>query len=179
MRLLFIITICFFLVLIIIFLGKKVFSSNKSDVVLVSDVSEIVVDSSLPVSDEFGRNLSDNNGGSFGYLKFSIKNESSFSRKYQIYLTKKKLSESKINGVYVKFYLTNDKDKPFVGFDKNKLLNYNDLHYINDIPESKELFVGTLKGNELENFVLRVWVAENYLSKNIRKFAFDISVRAI
>lgn len=158
---------------------KKV-DIDTVNVTLESDVSVLIIKNTLPTSDTFGRTIVDDNAGSFIYLDFSVKNDSSTKNDYQIYLTKQFVIGDAINDGYVKVYLTGDDDKPSDLFKNNAVPSYADLDYIVDKADSKNIFKGTLLPNEKKSFRLRVWLADNYVVGNgDESFSFEIGVRAI
>lgn len=144
----------------------------NNDVVLLSN--------KLPISDEIGKNY---NGSGMeksveGYTAFSITNPNERKVEYEIYLTKINQEVDEINPNYIKLYLTDDKNVPMKGFEKNKVLSYYDLYSLTDRPGSRLLYRGTLVSGGKANFILRSWVADTYiLSKYTQNFSFDIDVR--
>lgn len=172
--LLFIMSIC----IVLIFKdGSKVDASLVS---LYSDTNTLIIKNNLPTTDEFGKTISDDNGGSFIYLDFSVENNSDKKQDYQIYLTQQFNEFNNINEGYIKLYLTDNRDVALPLFEKNSIPSYVDLEYIKDKADSKSLYKGTLKASEEKQFRLRVWVADNYvISDNEEAFSFKIGARAI
>ena len=57
---------------------------------------------------------------------------------------------------------------------------YYSFYGIKDKPASKSIYTGTLKENEKAHFVLRVWIAENYVISDLdEEFSFKIDARSI
>jgi len=154
---------------------------QDDDVSFIAEKDVIDIKSIISVSDDFGRNLDEENNGAFGYLKFDVKNNTGYDRGFQIYITKNDLDEKEeINAGYITFYLTNLSDIPMSGYTENKLPSYYDLKVISDKADSKSLYSGIIKGNETLHYVLRVWIADNYVVlNNEKKFSFEIGARAV
>lgn len=143
-----------------------------------SDIIEI--NNKLPLSDTLGKSY---NGtgmeeGIAGYSSFSITNSNDFRVKYEIYITRQNVSSKDISGKYIVFYLTDEDDKPLVGFSKNKLPVYNDFKGLDDKPISRLIYSGKLDALSTQNVKLRTWVSDAYALINEEEaFSFDIDVR--
>lgn len=172
--LLFIMSIC------IVLIFKDASKVDASLVSLYSDTNTLIIKNNLPTTDEFGKTISDDNGGSFIYLDFSVENNSDKKQNYQIYLTQQFNEFNNINEGYIRLYLTDARDVALPLFEKNSVPSYVDLDYIKDKADSKSLYKGTLKASEEKKFRLRVWVADNYvISDKEEAFSFKIDARAI
>ena len=136
---------------------------NPEDVKFSSDSNTVIIKNIISVSEDFGKNISEENGGAFGYLKFSVTNKTTEKRDFQIYITKNDVASKEINSNYITFYLTDSDDNPFDNYTGNKLPTYNDL----DVKEKK-------------NFTLRVWIDDSYLVVGDEEiFSFEIGARAV
>ena len=165
---------------IVLLLKKENPKVNEKDVSYVAETNTVIIKSIISVSEEFGKKLDEENGGAFGYLHFDVVNNSNEERNYQIYVTKLNTNIEEINSNYVTMYLTDKNNKALNGFTGNQLPSFNNLSYIENKPDSKELYTGTIKGNDKKSFILRVWLAENYVvSGEDESFSFEISARAI
>lgn len=174
--LLFILSIC----IVFLFKGKNNNTVDSDMVSFYSETNTAIIKNILPTTDEFGKTISDDNGGSFIYLDFSVENNCDKKQNFQIYLTQQFNELASINDGYVKFYLTDDKDVAFPSFEKNAIPSYVDLEYIKDKADSKNLYKGTLKAFEEKKFRLRVWIADSYvISDEEEAFSFEIGARAI
>ena len=167
-------------VFLVTLIKKFVTGTIKEDDVFYNSSSYVVtINDKLSVTDEFGKNIKDDNDHAFGYVEFEVDNNVEFDRKYQIYITEV-TTEEEINPGYIKFYLTDEEDNPCIGFDQNKIPSYVDLNYIDNKPSSKLVYSDLLKKSETKKFKLRVWITDNYIIENSDKsFTFEIGVRAI
>ena len=155
---------------------------EANDVVFTADSNTIVIKNIISVSENFGKNIHEENGGAFGYLEFDVENVTNLDRNFQVYITRKDpISDTKeINPNYITFYLTDFSNVPFSKYTGNKLPNYDDFDYISDKADSKEIYRGTLKANESGHYILRVWIADNYvISDTEESFSFEIGARAV
>ena len=171
----------FILSIIIILICKKLFIAkvNENDVFISSNIYEVTIEDKLSVSDEFGKNIKEDNNHAFGYFEFDVFNNIDSNRNYEIYITEKD-NESEINPSYVKFYLTDDHDNFLNILNSTKIPVYSDLKYLEDKPSSKLLYSGSLKANETKKYKLRVWLSDSYVIENSnRSFIFEIGVRAV
>ena len=163
----FILFLCsvFFIVLVKDHNDKKIAPVDPEDVSLVADSNTIIYE---------------DNAGAFGYLEFDIKNNTNVDRDFQIYITKLESPVKEINPNYITFYLTNYANVAFDEFTGNKLPSYDDFHYLEDKADSKRIHEGSLAPNEEKHFILRTWIAENYVVDNTEEsFSFEIHARAV
>ena len=174
----FILFLCsvFFIVLVKDHNDKKIAPVDPEDVSLVADSNTIIMKNIISVSDDFGRNIYEDNAGAFGYLEFDIKNNTNVDRDF----TKLESPVKEINPNYITFYLTNYANVAFDEFTGNKLPSYDDFHYLEDKADSKRIHEGSLAPNEEKHFILRTWIAENYVVDNTEEsFSFEIHARAV
>lgn len=183
-----IVLILFILSFVLFFLFSKFNIVNNSKVnqdvlnINFTKSKKINLKNTLPVSDELGKSF-DGTGvseGLQGYNEFSIKNTSSSTIRYEIYLTKNQIKGTELSEKYIKLYLTDGNDLALKGFDNNKLPAFSSLMVLSDMPNGFLMFRGTLNSSEEKMFRLRVWLADTYaISKNEEKFSFNINVRAV
>jgi len=153
---------------------------NSKDVTYEANTNTIIIKSIISVSDDFGKNISEENGGAFGYLTFSVVNNVEEKRDYQIYITKLDNAMKEINPNYIRFYLTDSSNTPLPKFDGNSLPSYHDLRYLDDKADSKLIYSGTLDIKEKKNFTLRVWIDDSYVvSEEESVFSFEIDAQAV
>lgn len=155
--------------------------NNKGITTVFNTSQHVEIREYLPVSDTLGKNFSVDGieKGVYGYLEFSVKNNSNSSNEYEIYITKDSL-ENELDGHFIKFYLTDNSDIPYGEFKKNKLPTYGDLLVPSDKPASRVIYTGVINANEELNFKLRVWLSDSYIiSNNEYSFSFNVDVRAI
>ena len=81
---------------------------DPADVTYEADTNTIIVKNIISVSEDFGKNIEEENGGAFGYLHFDVVNHSNEERNYQIYITKLMPSTKAINPSYITYYLTDE-----------------------------------------------------------------------
>lgn len=159
------------------FFGPKV---SEDDVIYKSDSNTVIIKNILSVEDQFGKTIMDDNGGSYGYLEFSVENTQDTKRNYQIYVTKNVVFQKEINSKYMRFYLTDDSDNALGVYQNGKLPSYVDLKFIKDSPNNKLIYSGTLEAKETQDFRLRVWISSNYIITNDEEvFSFKINARAV
>lgn len=178
-----IICILFCISLSIVLLYKKIVPLdrvNESDVILKDGAKNKKIISKLSINDKFGKNIKESTS-SYSYYEFEIENISDLDHDYQIYITKDSKDKGKeINNDYVKFYLTDDNNAPLGIFDSNIVPTYRSLNYIEDKPSSKIIYNGKINSKEHKKFILRVWIAGNYvISDDVKEFSFSLGVRAI
>lgn len=159
---------------------SKVAPVEENDVSFVADSNTIIIKNIISVSEDFGKSIHEENGGAFGYLEFDVVNRTNLDRNYQIYITKLDSTVKEINSSYMTFYLTNYSNVALDGFTGNKLPSFDELNYIKDKADSKRLYQGSLSANQTEHFILRVWIADNYVVSNTEEsFSFEIGARAV
>ena len=134
----------------------------------------------LPLSDQLGKNIEDKEvlEGIQEYLKFNIENTSNKEMFYEIFLTKQNISNSEISGNFVKLYLTDDSDVPFKDFSYNLIPSFDSLKSINDMPDARLLYSGSIYGKSSQNFILRMWISDSYGNLNSKEdFKVNIGIR--
>lgn len=177
------ICVLFCISIAIVLLYKKlvpVNGVNESDVILTKTVKNLKMTAKLAVSDEFGKNIKESSG-SYIYYNFECENISNYDHNYQVFITKDERDLKKeINFDYVKFYLTDNYNNPVGIFDSNLVPTYRSLSYIEDKPDSKIIYTGEIKKGQKKKFVLRVWLADNYIvTDDVHDFSFSLGVRAV
>lgn len=174
---LFLILVC---VLVPGVVGRNALRKKKSDPILVNTKNRgIKISSELPVSDQFGKTISES-AKSYVYYKFKVTNNSSLNRRYQVLIKKKDLDANEISGKYIKYYLTDaSDDKPVSGFEDNLVPSYKKLNALKDSPAYKLLYSDKLGPYKTKEYILRVWVAEGYVNtESTDIFSFDIDARS-
>lgn len=147
-----------------------------------SDNRNVYLENTLPVTDKIGRELDGVNSstGIYGFKEFSIENNYDKKVDYQIYLRVKNSCENMIDEDFIKLYLTDTNNNPLSGFENNKLPSYSSISSLNDKPDGKLLYTGSINKNSISKFRLRVWVSDLYsINRDKECFSFDIYVRSI
>lgn len=147
-----------------------------------SDNRNVYLENTLPVTDKIGRELDGVNSstGIYGFKEFSIENNYDKKVDYQIYLRVKNSCENIIDEDFIKLYLTDTNNNPLSGFENNKLPSYSSISSLNDKPDGKLLYTGSINKNSISKFRLRVWVSDLYsINRDKECFSFDIYVRSI
>ena len=145
---------------------------NNSDIISISN--------KLPLSDEIAKTYEGEGmePDIEGYSTFTISNPNDKKVIYQIYITKQDTKFNYIKSDYINFYLTDENNNPYPGFDKNIMINYHDLYVLSDKPGSRLLYTSKLMAHKSEKFKLRMWLADSYgLTQNKEDFSVDIDVR--
>ncbi len=177
-----IIIVLFFVSIGVIMIGKKDndVKINPNDVKYSAETNTIIIKNIVSVSEDFGKTLNEENGGAFGYLEFSVVNNTEEKRNYQIYITKQDVDTKEINSNYIIYYLTDSSNNPMENYTGNKLPSYNTFNYIEDKADSKSIYKGVLDVKEKKNFILRVWIDDSFLvTGDEEAFSFVIGARAI
>lgn len=161
-----------------LYLRKHFNTTNTKNLIINYNNSDsIKISNSLPISNALGKKIDESNEKQ-GYEEITIKNTNNKDVKYKIYLKKEKQDIEYIDENYIKLYLTDDKDNPLSGFEKNLIPTYYSLKYLSDKPDSKLLYNGVIKANTSEKLRLRVWVADTYaITSNKKDFSFKIYVK--
>ena len=160
-------------------------SSFKKATLLFSSStsSEITVDSSMPITDTLGKQLTfEENQTKYGYSEFSISSnmEGMDSVRYEIYAKNIGVA-TELATNYVKLYLTDaDTDLPLDGYDGDVVPTYRDLKVAASDPAGKKIYSGVLNKDETQNFRLRMWLADNYpITTEVRTFGILLYVKVI
>lgn len=170
-----------FLVFYIFNKNIKTETSNNIDIDFIES-ERIDIKNTLPVSDKIGKayNGEDSSNGLLGYSEFIIKNESSIDKKYEIFLTKNKINSPEISEKYIKLYLTDEKDTPVKGFEKNLLPTFSNLLALSEKPNGILLYRGKISAKLGMRFKFRVWISDTYTLNNEEElFSFNINVREV
>lgn len=147
------------------------------------DSSELLMDSSMPVTDAIGKQLSFTpNQTKHGYSEFSISSnmEGMDYVRYEIYAKNIGVA-TELATNYVKLYLTDaDTDLPLDGYDVNVVPTYRDLKVAASDPAGKKIYSSVLNKDETQSFRLRMWLADTYpITTEVRTFGILLYVKVI
>lgn len=147
------------------------------------DSSKLLMDSSMPVTDAIGKQLSFTpNQNKHGYSEFSISSnmEGMNSIHYEIYAKNIGVS-TELATNYVKLYLTDaDTDLPLDGYDSDVVPTYRDLKVAASDPAGKKIYSGILNKDEIQSFRLRMWLADTYpITTETRSFGILLYVKVM
>lgn len=153
---------------------------NEKDVYMEATTLSVNIKDLLSVSEEFGRTIKDDNGGSFGYVDIELINEAKEKRNFELFVTDTTIDNKKISPNYVKLYVTDENNKPLDNFDTNSSPTFSNLNYLKDKPSSKLLLKGSLDAEEHRNIILRTWISDSFVVNNGQySFSYDLGVRAV
>lgn len=147
------------------------------------DASKLLIDQSVPITDEVGKNLSFIEGKSQqGYTEFSISSNmfGMESLRYEIYAKSVGVS-MELPHRYVKLYLTDgESDLALPGYDERRVPTFKDLKISASDPSAKQIYTGELVKDETKNFRLRMWLADTYpMTMEHRSFGILLYVKVI
>ena len=181
----FIVFICAFSILFIIFLKeKKNMKNGTNDYLEIKFESNDIlkINNKLPLSDVLGKFIKyeDSLNGNVGLLEFSVINKSAKTRKYNITINKRNVDSKMISDNYIKLYLTDINDNPLKGFSDNRITTYNELSYSKNNVENVVLYSDFAEKLSKNDYRLRVWVSDSYgLSKLEESIILDIGVEGV
>lgn len=178
-----------FAIIILIFLtgifSYYVFFKNKNSGTILftysNDNDVISIENSLPIEDSVGKKLSnsDTNNKLNGYFEFvlSAKISKNSSIDYEI-VAKKASNNNEISDQYIKIYLTDgDSDLPVDGYNLVSVPTYAELKNSASDSRYKVLYSGKFKNNKDKKFILRMWLADNYvINDNLKYFSIKLDV---
>lgn len=169
--------LCLIFTFIFLFFDKD---ENKNNLLVEFENDKTVfITNKLPMTDIAGVQLTGEGTSDEiqGYVEFTIKSKVDKKQKYTIYLNDVEVN-SPIDYRYVRLYLTDFNDNPYLGFDSNIIPNYSDFSVSRDSPADRVLYSGTLNGKEEKNFRLRVWISDTYtLMGGKEEFSFKVKVK--
>lgn len=171
----FIILVIFIILCII---PEKEYDLNALEINYLSDNKELVVSNSLPMTDEVGVLINNNNSidGTTGYIEFQIKSNVDEKVKYELYLTKDTY-DLEVPVKFVKVYLTDGNNNELEYFTKSNVPTFYDLRLASTNAGGKLIYSGYLKNKGSQNFKLRMWVADTYeLTAEEIKFSAELNV---
>ena len=70
---------------------------DSEDVYIQASTLTVNLKDLLSVSDNFGKTIKDDNGGSFGFVEIEVINDTDVSRNYELYVTDSTVGKNKIN----------------------------------------------------------------------------------
>ena len=177
---LFIALLFIFSISLVIFFKSDNGIVNEDDVYIESTTLTVSMKDILSVNDDFGKTISDTNGGAFGYVDIDIVNDANKKRNYQLYLTESSDTTNTISPSFVKVYLTDFKDDPISNYNSNIVPSYTTFAYLKDKPSSKLILNGTIEANKRTSIRLRSWISDSFVIENGKNtFSFDIGIRAV
>ena len=179
-----IITILFVFFVLAAYVGKIIFNDDVEKSLSIKSSDSLIINlvNNLPLSDSLAINNEKNSVSDdiFKNIKFDLINNDSKDLNYELYITKKELEDNEINGKYIKFYLTKQNGEELKGYNKNRVPLYDDLPVVDDLPGSRILYKGSIKGNSIEKFDFKTWISDNYSNNNQQEeFNYSIRVRVV
>ena len=161
----------FFLVIIVIGLIKDKFNSNSNSVSLTG-TNSIHISNKLPLTDESGRTLDASNVDDdiLNEISFSVEStgDTKIASNYEVYLESDE-NDDTIDPNYVKVYLTDGDGKAFKDYSGNEVMTYRNLRVSKSSASGKLLYSGTIFGNQKQEFKLRLWLDETYFLSDTKK----------
>lgn len=155
---------------------------NSDNVEFVGDKNTVTIGNTLPLTDVSGKSL-DPKEKIIDEVSFSVKGVGDKKRvvNYEIYLINTNTdTDRQINPGFIKVYLTDGDNKPFEYYSKNSVPAYKSLRVSNSQANGKIIYSGSIKGEEIQKFKLRVWLADNYvLNDTDRSFSGTIVVKKV
>lgn len=165
------------------FIKITVYNNSKDYLSLKSNDSLVVqLNNTITLSDRLALENDKNSVSSevFKNIKFEIVNNNSNNVNYELYITKKEKVDNEIDGKFIKIFLVKQNGDILNGYDVNNVPNYDNLNAIGDMPGSRILYRGTIKGNSSEKFDFKTWISDSYNSfENSEEFNYSIHVRVI
>ena len=135
---------------------------NSNNISFIGDRNTVTIENKLPLTDISGKSL-DAKTGIIDEVSFSVKGVG------------KKNTE-----VNYEIYLINGNNNPFEYYSKNSVPAYKSLNVSNSQANGKIIYSGSIKGEEIQKFKLRVWLADNYvLNDSDRSFSGAILVKKV
>lgn len=165
------------------FIKRTIYNNSKDYLSLKSNDSLVVqLNNTITLSDRLALENDKNSVSSevFKNIKFEIVNNNSNNVNYELYITKKEKVDNEIDGKFIKIFLVKQNGDILNGYDVNNVPNYDNLNAIGDMPGSRILYRGTIKGNSSEKFDFKTWISDSYNSfENSEEFNYSIHVRVI
>ena len=163
---------------------KRTFYNNSKDYLSLKSNDSLVVqlNNTITLSDRLALENDKNSVSSevFKNIKFEIVNNNSNNVNYELYITKKEKVDNEIDGKFIKIFLVKQNGDILNGSDVNNVPNHDNLNAIGDMPGSRILYRGTIKGNSSEKFDFKTWISDSYNSfENSEEFNYSIHVRVI
>lgn len=162
--------------------GKNDVKSGSISLNYTEDNNSISIQNSLPISDSVGKGLQrDESDGSIkGHFDFNVSCEmvGKTTINYEVYALKQTIVEE-LSEDYVKIYLTDgEKEEAYPNFDGRKVPVYSDLKVASSEPAGKRLYFGEFTSSGVQNFRLRMWLADTYtVNAAIKTFTIKINVK--
>ena len=155
---------------------------NSDNVEFVGDKNTVTIGNTLPLTDVSGKSLEPKEK-IIDEVSFSVKGVGDKKRvvNYEIYLINTNTdTDRQINPGFIKVYLTDGDNKPFEYYSKNSVPAYKSLRVSNSQANGKIIYSSSIKGEEIQKFKLRVWLADNYvLNDTDRSFSGTIVVKKV
>lgn len=164
--------------------NENVISSGTIDFSYTEDSNGISITNAMPTSDAMGKKIAVRGTDiEQGYFDFTVSANISGTAtvNYEVYGIDVSESEHRLEGRFVKVYLTDgDDENPLPGYDGDIVPNFEALNYSTNGESGRRLYVGSFNGSGSQTFRLRLWVAESYsVSGNENKFKMKVNVATL
>ena len=162
---------------------ENVITSGTIDFIYSEKSNGISITNAMPTSDEMGKVIAQReNDIEQGYFDFTVGAtiRGTATVNYEVYGEDITDDEHKLEGRYVKVYLTDGEDEnPMPGYDGALVPNYESLQTASSDPKGKKIYDGRFTGTGTQTFRLRLWVSEDYsVSGNENRFKMLVHVKA-
>lgn len=134
------------------------YASNKNNILELTKVKA--------VSDFYGKYLLNN------YFDFEVELPEDGNTNIQYDIIVKDIG-NKIDGKYVKVYLTDQKNKPLKGFESSVPV----YSALTDNLEGRIIYTSNLDGKENGKFRLRIWISDKYNKEINEGLAYQVIVK--
>lgn len=155
----------FLLIIAVITIGFLVYifkaPIDKSSIKLTPEKKELSILDKYPMKDELGKKItySEDNKDVQIYYEFQVESSASKNAKYKLVLNDSGFNNS-IHSNYIKVYLTDDNNNPLKGYDSDYVPTLYSLS--NSKSNNKVLFESTIKPEEIQRYILRIWIGDAY-----------------
>ena len=156
-----------FIVLLLLVLFLKKSDNDNMNYVSIINNKELVIEKTLPLTDEVGSRSYKADSSSNIYYEFELKSLVSRNCHYKLLLNTKQ-GDNYIKDEIIKITLSDEKDKVIKNYDGKHKLYLNDLKKYNN---QYLLYEGSLKGKVTKKMIIRLWVSDTTLYDD--KIIFD------
>ncbi len=171
------------IIFLVIFLkyrnSNQLFKSDSGAVELISSKGNAIeIVDNHPMSDEFGKKISDDTLSVQSYYAFEVKSISNVGTNFEVYVTDYDYKND-IQTNFIKLYLTDENDEPVNGYVNAYAPTYYNLRVSAFNPVGRRIYYGYIGPHESKKFILRVWVGDAYTIKvDSNKFGMKIYAEA-
>ena len=180
----FVFLLIFSISFLILFFGILYFYKlGDSNQIKLTSATNCFIENRVPISDSVALSIDinelDNSAVSETQIQLESFSDINDTFEYELILIEKN-TDMRINGNFVKICLFDEEGNILNYISNSEIPTYSDLKISSTFAFARRVYVGKIKGNEIKNFRLRIWLADDYfVGSDLRSFEVKVGANVV